>query len=177
MTRAKLDIVSSWSWTKPAGLVWKFVHQVAREATLDVHCRYQLPTPPLRRPLVRQRELLRGTGQGAEDWNGQAGKGGRLYQVQLKMPLFQALEAKKKLGESAKSLSSAQRKSKWDIQGVSSQLHLPNLMTNYLSSDVACWQWGLGGNCDISFWKFEQEKVAKQLVWILSLNLVTIKLL
>jgi len=30
-----------------------------------------------------------------------------------------ALEAKKKLGESAKSLSSAQRKSKWDIQGMS----------------------------------------------------------
>ena len=51
-----------------------------------------------------------------------------LYQVLLKMPLFQALEAKKKLGESAKSLSSAQRKSKWDIQGVSSHLHRPNLI-------------------------------------------------
>ena len=48
----------------------------------------------------------------------------------------------------------------------------------YISSDVACWQWdGLRGNCDISFWKFEQEEVAKQLIWILSLNLVTIKLL
>ena len=100
-----------------------------------------------------------------------------LYQVQLKMPLFQALEAKKKLGESAKSLSSAQRKSKWDIQGVSNHLYRPNL-TIYISSDVACWQWdGLRGNCDISFWKFEQEEVAKQLIWILSLNLVTIKLL
>ena len=100
-----------------------------------------------------------------------------MFQVQLKMPLFHALEAKKKLGESAKSLSSAQRKSKWDIQGVSNHLHRPNLFI-YISSDVACWQWdGLRGNCDISFWKFEQEEVAKQLIWILSLNLVTIKLL
>ena len=87
-----------------------------------------------------------------------------MFQVQLKMPLFQALEAKKKLGESAKSLSSAQRKSKWDIQGVSNHLHQPNQII-YISSDVACWQWdGLGRNCDISFWKFEQEEVAKQLI-------------
>ena len=53
-----------------------------------------------------------------------------LYQVQLKMPLFQALEAKKKLGESAKSLSSAQRKSKWDIQGVSTKQPSPPPKSN-----------------------------------------------
>ena len=44
--------------------------------------------------------------------------------------LFQALEAKKKLGESAKSQNAAHRKSKWDIQGVGDLTNAPLVVRN-----------------------------------------------
>ena len=44
--------------------------------------------------------------------------------------LFKALEAKKKLGESAKSQNAAHRKSKWDIQGVGDLTNAPLVVRN-----------------------------------------------
>ena len=44
--------------------------------------------------------------------------------------LFKALEAKKKLGESAKSQNAAHRKSKWDIQGVGDPTYAPLVVGN-----------------------------------------------
>ena len=162
-------------------------------ATLDIHCRYQLPTSPLRRPFVWQRELLRGIGQGAEDRDGQKGEGGITF-IQVKRIhywverigfyfniqigkftfFFQALEAKKKLGESAKSQNAAHRKSKWDIQGVgdltTASMLVRSLDVNWnfsevtnhwiIFTDVTSHGWHRHSwNSDLGFWKSEQEEI------------------